>query len=231
MIRRPPRSTLFPYTTLFRSPEPGPERSHLLPEEAPLDELAHQRLQLLQVQRLDQVIVGAGLEGLHRGRDQRIARHHDDFERRVVALDLLEELEAVLAGEPDIQQRHVEEPALEERQRLGAVAGRRDVVLPPGQSLDQEVAKVAIVLHHEHAGTVHGGYRRGRPSARARKSRTARFHASGWSRLAKWLAGARTTSFEPRTFRCITFIGENDGSRSPPIRSTGIRSFGSSSVM
>src|SRR5256884_6420283 len=28
MIRRPPRSTLFPYTTLFRSPEPrlGPQR-------------------------------------------------------------------------------------------------------------------------------------------------------------------------------------------------------------
>src|SRR5215204_6910668 len=24
MIRRPPRSTLFPYTTLFRSPEPAP---------------------------------------------------------------------------------------------------------------------------------------------------------------------------------------------------------------
>src|SRR5688572_32431037 len=27
MIRRPPRSTLFPYTTLFRSPEPA-RRSH-----------------------------------------------------------------------------------------------------------------------------------------------------------------------------------------------------------
>src|SRR3712207_1903425 len=26
MIRRPPRSTLFPYTTLFRSPVTGPER-------------------------------------------------------------------------------------------------------------------------------------------------------------------------------------------------------------
>src|SRR5258707_4358135 len=25
MIRRPPRSTLFPYTTLFRSPEPRPK--------------------------------------------------------------------------------------------------------------------------------------------------------------------------------------------------------------
>src|SRR2546421_8572975 len=37
MIRRPPRSTLFPYTTLFRSPErPGGEppdlRSHVDPE-------------------------------------------------------------------------------------------------------------------------------------------------------------------------------------------------------
>src|SRR2546422_7259211 len=36
MIRRPPRSTLFPYTTLFRSPRPEPEadgprvRRHLL---------------------------------------------------------------------------------------------------------------------------------------------------------------------------------------------------------
>src|SRR5687768_18116339 len=26
MIRRPPRSTLFPYTTLFRSPQPNPSR-------------------------------------------------------------------------------------------------------------------------------------------------------------------------------------------------------------
>src|SRR3712207_8657803 len=30
MIRRPPRSTLFPYTTLFRSPEPAPPRRLLL---------------------------------------------------------------------------------------------------------------------------------------------------------------------------------------------------------
>src|SRR3989449_6171260 len=44
MIRRPPRSTLFPYTTLFRSPPPRPgrrgraERSllRLLPELHPL---------------------------------------------------------------------------------------------------------------------------------------------------------------------------------------------------
>src|SRR3712207_7467004 len=31
MIRRPPRSTLFPYTTLFRSPEEGRSRNHGYP--------------------------------------------------------------------------------------------------------------------------------------------------------------------------------------------------------
>src|SRR3712207_7637272 len=31
MIRRPPRSTLFPYTTLFRSPLPRPWRAASLP--------------------------------------------------------------------------------------------------------------------------------------------------------------------------------------------------------
>src|SRR3712207_8938523 len=43
MIRRPPRSTLFPYTTLFRSPRVGPEvlglgavRGHRDPEQPPL---------------------------------------------------------------------------------------------------------------------------------------------------------------------------------------------------
>src|SRR2546422_4484530 len=30
MIRRPPRSTLFPYTTLFRSDRRGADRGHLL---------------------------------------------------------------------------------------------------------------------------------------------------------------------------------------------------------
>src|SRR3989442_8958919 len=30
MIRRPPRSTLFPYTTLFRSPQPAPGAGQVL---------------------------------------------------------------------------------------------------------------------------------------------------------------------------------------------------------
>src|SRR2546427_4222710 len=38
MIRRPPRSTLFPYTTLFRSLEPTLQRSFLLQEAVPLSQ-------------------------------------------------------------------------------------------------------------------------------------------------------------------------------------------------
>src|SRR6266850_4856305 len=37
MIRRPPRSTLFPYTTLFRSRRPGPRRAHQ-PRDPPVPE-------------------------------------------------------------------------------------------------------------------------------------------------------------------------------------------------
>src|SRR3989442_10280926 len=37
MIRRPPRSTLFPYTTLFRSPLPRTESSHAELERARAD--------------------------------------------------------------------------------------------------------------------------------------------------------------------------------------------------
>src|SRR2546429_4433625 len=39
MIRRPPRSTLFPYTTLFRSPETTLRRG---PQDCPIDEAYRQ---------------------------------------------------------------------------------------------------------------------------------------------------------------------------------------------
>src|SRR3712207_7807853 len=38
MIRRPPRSTLFPYTTLFRSPRPPHPRSALSPVQKEKDD-------------------------------------------------------------------------------------------------------------------------------------------------------------------------------------------------
>src|SRR2546430_5730429 len=62
MIRRPPRSTLFPYTTLFRS---GP----VLTEEAVGDEPAHQREQ-----------VAAGNEQRHVGAGIRSEEHTSELQ-------------------------------------------------------------------------------------------------------------------------------------------------------
>src|SRR4051812_49821016 len=47
MIRRPPRSTLFPYTTLFRSADAGPEDRHDVQQAG--DQLAQHYLQVAQV--------------------------------------------------------------------------------------------------------------------------------------------------------------------------------------
>src|SRR3712207_7820119 len=41
MIRRPPRSTLFPYTTLFRSPLLRRQQQHLVPRPALLERAGH----------------------------------------------------------------------------------------------------------------------------------------------------------------------------------------------
>src|SRR5436309_12190317 len=48
MIRRPPRSTLFPYTTLFRSPRPAMELDH---ERISLSRLIVQRVEDQSVDR------------------------------------------------------------------------------------------------------------------------------------------------------------------------------------
>src|SRR2546427_3414904 len=52
MIRRPPRSTLFPYTTLFRSAEPGRDRS--LNAVRIIQPDRQQELQRAEVARIDQ---------------------------------------------------------------------------------------------------------------------------------------------------------------------------------
>src|SRR2546422_8459239 len=87
MIRRPPRSTLFPYTTLFRSPEnlqlaTAPAGSTREPEalEAGPPELADEEFRLLD-QLLERL---QGLEGAvrHRLTAELVARFAPRFPRR-----------------------------------------------------------------------------------------------------------------------------------------------------
>src|SRR2546429_7380058 len=52
MIRRPPRSTLFPYTTLFRSNGPSPERCRILEPHEKFVSLPHDRATFVDTQQL-----------------------------------------------------------------------------------------------------------------------------------------------------------------------------------
>src|SRR3712207_9321840 len=73
MIRRPPRSTLFPYTTLFRSVRPG-----LAPQALRLRDLAGDahapRAQRALVEDEPDVVREVGLAAIRRGRRQRTVR-------------------------------------------------------------------------------------------------------------------------------------------------------------
>src|SRR3712207_4138473 len=74
MIRRPPRSTLFPYTTLFRSPHEGEDDQH------GDDRLGEREHHLKEDGQLTRSIEPGGLEQLIRDADHELA-HHEDTER------------------------------------------------------------------------------------------------------------------------------------------------------
>src|SRR5258706_4384444 len=65
MIRRPPRSTLFPYTTLFRSAEQDREKGAHLDQAVAADDLL--RLQVLRQDRI-----------LHWPEDGRVQSHEEE---------------------------------------------------------------------------------------------------------------------------------------------------------
>src|SRR5256885_4394501 len=66
MIRRPPRSTLFPYTTLFRSRAYGRRRRRLNRARSAADEGAARRPSVGRG--------GAGARGIRQGRDRKSTR-------------------------------------------------------------------------------------------------------------------------------------------------------------
>src|SRR3712207_7183420 len=67
MIRRPPRSTLFPYTTLFRSPRPEPARFDTVAElgDHTAQLVTHRHRGLRRKLVVDDVEVGSADPGAH----------------------------------------------------------------------------------------------------------------------------------------------------------------------
>src|SRR2546425_10492187 len=120
MIRRPPRSTLFPYTTLFRSPTVTIDhfaRGLLVPEIALEDAGAtHQHFALLGNAHLDAAAglarrIGIGLAiGLERHQSRRLRRAVDLFE---IHADGAEEAEGIGAERRATGQRPARAPKSE----------------------------------------------------------------------------------------------------------------------
>src|SRR2546425_8779616 len=79
MIRRPPRSTLFPYTTLFRSPASRPRgtSSSRAPESAAPDEPPGEQRRAQRDQRPAERALGRGIP---RGRERRSEEHTSELQ-------------------------------------------------------------------------------------------------------------------------------------------------------
>jgi hypothetical protein len=93
--------------------------------------------QLVQDQRLGEVVVRALLEGFDGRGDRGVARHHDDLDGFVVALDLAEQIEAAHLGHPDIGDRGIVELGANRFECLSAGADASDVVAPLSKSFLQ----------------------------------------------------------------------------------------------
>jgi hypothetical protein len=99
------------------------QRVHLAAEEAPLHHPGHEVAELVEDQRLREVVVRPLLEGLDGRGDRRVARHHDDLDGLVLELDLLEELETAHLRHANVGDDGVEHLCPDRFDRLGAARG------------------------------------------------------------------------------------------------------------
>src|SRR2546422_817261 len=180
MIRRPPRSTLFPYTTLFRSLEVR----HSIERRRERGAAARQRLEprqeLAEGEGLRQVVVGAGLEPAHPVVQGIERRQHQDRRGDAAAAQLAAQVEAGAAREADVQDDHV---VAAERGLLQAVreAGReRRVDALRAQAVAQEARQLGIVFDDQYPHSrLRGGTTEDRECDRRRARARALRHARG----------------------------------------------------
>ena len=85
----------------------GAQRAHLAPQLRRLQRLGDQQRDLVDVERLVGVVIGAVLHRLDGVVDARVRRQEDDQGIRIVLLDLLEHCEAVGVRQAEIEQHEV----------------------------------------------------------------------------------------------------------------------------
>ena len=92
------------------------ERHDLAIQILPLAGVPHQRAELVVVEVLRDVVIGAVLHRLHGGLDLVDGRDHDALDQAVVLLDDAQDVEPADAGQADILQHHVDFLLAEQRQ-------------------------------------------------------------------------------------------------------------------
>ena len=112
---------------------------------------AHPGDQLVELERLRQVVVRAAVETGHRVGGGGACGQHDDRHALVEAAHPAQHLEAVDAGQADIEQDQVELVAAGELDRGQAVVGHPAGVPGRGQALRDERRDAFLVLDHQNA--------------------------------------------------------------------------------
>ena len=123
-----------------------------LPRAAMLEGLGDQAGQVIGVEGLHDVVVGAVLERLHRGLHGSVAGHDDDDDVRIDLADLAVQLQAVHAGHLDVQQGQVPALARQLQQRLARAVGGVHAVAFFLEPFSQRVPDDVFVVDDQDAG-------------------------------------------------------------------------------
>jgi len=109
----------------------------------------HDQAQLIEVERFGQVVVSPLLQGFLCGFHGCVGRHDDHGNGRVECLDLGKGRQPRDLRHANVHEDQVEGPFMDLRDRLVAVARRRDAVAPSGQQRLEHGAMGMIVVHHQ----------------------------------------------------------------------------------
>src|SRR2546426_11264001 len=132
MIRRPPRSTLFPYTTLFRS---------LITAQHGADAGE----QLARAEGLHDVVVGADLQA-HYPVGLIVLASDDDDGGRALLADLARKLHAVLSGKAQVEHHQVDSVLVQRLHHLRPGRHRSDSQLVLAEIIGEQLAHRRIVV-------------------------------------------------------------------------------------
>ena len=120
-----------------------------LPARIGLDRLVEPGDDFAAAERLFDEVQRAALDGADRHGDVALARDHEDRRRIVLAVQLLQNVEAGFAGDMHVEQDAGRRPGSRNRQQRGAVGKADDLIAARRQNHRKRVANGGIVIDYE----------------------------------------------------------------------------------